>query len=158
MQREWQRIQSEAAPIREKYDAALETSNRRQQTTYAKQLEQLRETMLKQLREITVLDPACGSGNFLYVALQRLMDMEKVVIKSPLFSGLTEAMPEVHPRQMYGIEINPIAHALASIVVWIGYLAMATQQWLHCLQRANSGRFTGQYCLQRCDFGIFPIP
>lgn len=124
LEREWEKIQAEAAPIREKYDAALESSNRRQQTTHSKKLEALRETMLGKLRDITVLDPACGSGNFLYVALQRLMDMEKEVIKHPLFAGpgLSEPFPEVHPRQMYGMEINPIAHALASIVVWIGYL------------------------------------
>ncbi len=69
-----------------------------------------------------MLDPACGSGNFLYVSLQLLMDMEKEVILSDLFAGMTQAIPEVHPRQMYGIEMDPIAHALASIVVWIGYL------------------------------------
>src|SRR5690606_34253297 len=81
-----------------------------------------RERMLKRLREIRVLDPACGSGNFLYVCLQRLMDMEKAVMNSDLFAGLTLPIPEVHPRQMYGIEKDPIAHALASIVVWIGWL------------------------------------
>ncbi|MEO1165291.1 MAG: DNA methyltransferase [Chloroflexota bacterium] len=122
LEREWEGIQAEAEKIRPKYDEALATSNKRNQTTYANQLKKLREEMLTQLRDITVLDPACGSGNFLYVALRRLMDMEKEVIKHPLFSGLLEPFPEVHPRQMYGIEINPIAHALASIVVWIGYL------------------------------------
>jgi len=88
--------------------------------------------MLTTLREIRVLDPACGSGNFLYVSLQLLMDLEKEVITHPLFAGMTLAMPEVHPRQMYGIEINPIAHDLATIVVWIGYI-----QW-----RQNNGYAT----------------
>lgn len=122
LERQWEQILSDAQVIRPKYDSALAESNRRNQTTYSKQLENLRESMLASLRDISVLDPACGSGNFLYVALQRLMDMEKEVIKHPVFAGLPEPFPEVHPRQMYGIEINPIAHALASIVVWIGYL------------------------------------
>lgn len=122
LERQWESILADAQAIRPKYDEALASSNRRNQTSYSKQLESLRETMLASLRSITVLDPACGSGNFLYVALQRLMDMEKEVIKHPVFAGLPEPFPEVHPRQMYGIEINPIAHALASIVVWIGYL------------------------------------
>ncbi|MEL6407147.1 MAG: DNA methyltransferase [Chloroflexota bacterium] len=122
LEREWERIRTEAEDIRPKYDAALETSNKANQTRYRKQLEGLRETMLEQLRDVTVLDPACGSGNFLYVALQKLMDMEKAVIKHEVFMGLQEPFPEVHPKQMHGIEINPIAHALASIVVWIGYL------------------------------------
>jgi type II restriction/modification system DNA methylase subunit YeeA len=122
LERQWEAIKAEATPIRAQYDEALQTSNRRQQTTLAAKLEELRETMLHSLREIKVLDPACGSGNFLYVALQRLMDMEKAVIFDPLFEGLTRPFPEVHPRQMYGIEKDPIAHSLASIVVWIGYL------------------------------------
>ena len=57
------------------------------------------------------------------------MDLEKEVINHPLWEGLQMPLPAVHPRQMYGIEINPIAHALASIVVWIGYI-----QW-----RSNNG-------------------
>jgi type II restriction/modification system DNA methylase subunit YeeA len=58
------------------------------------------------------------------MSLRALLDMEKEVIKAPVFAGLTddEPLPGVHPVQLYGIEINPIAHALASIVVWIGYI------------------------------------
>ena len=131
LRREWAAIQEEARPIREKYEAALLGSNRRLVSTYSSQLEALRERMLHQLRETQVLDPACGSGNFLYISLQLLMDMEKEVIFSDLFTGMTQPFPAVHPRQMYGIEINPIAHALASIVVWIGYI-----QW-----RKNNGYY-----------------
>ncbi len=89
----------------------------------------MRERILKRVRDTTVLDPACGSGNFLYVALQSLMDLEKAIIQHPLWAGLQMPAREVHPRQMYGIEKDPIAHALASIVVWIGYI-----QW-----RINNG-------------------
>jgi hypothetical protein len=126
LRREWDMIQLKAQPIREKYDSA---KNKRAQTTAQNQLLALREGILNSLRTITVLDPACGSGNFLYVSLQLLMDMEKEVINDTLWLGLQRPIPEVHPRQMYGIEINPIAHALASIVVWIGYI-----QW-----RNNNG-------------------
>jgi hypothetical protein len=122
LERQWEAIKEKAALVRPNYEAALQSSNRRQQSTLAKELEDLREEMLHSLRSIKVLDPACGSGNFLYVALQRLMDMEKEVLFHPLFEGLTRPFPEVHPSQMYGIEKEPIAHALASIVVWIGYL------------------------------------
>lgn len=129
LEREWARIREAAAPVREKYDDALKSGNRRQQTTYSGQLQKLRDEMLGRLTSVKVLDPACGSGNFLYVALQRLMTMEKDIITHELFAGLSQPFPQVHPRQMYGIEINPIAHALASIVVWIGYI-----QW-----RKNNG-------------------
>src|SRR5690606_39970895 len=108
------------------------------------QLNALREKMLSRLRSVTVLDPACGSGNFLYVALQRLKDLEKEVITSPLFANLTLAYPEVHPRQLYGIEKNEIAHDLASIVVWIGYL-----QWLD--NNGYTGLFKREPILEPID-------
>ncbi len=123
---EWDTAQLEATPIRERYENA---GTGRAKTHARKQLLELRDGILKRIRETTVLDPACGSGNFLYVSLQLLMDLEKEVIHHPLWAGLQMATREVHPRQMYGIEIDPIAHALASIVVWIGYI-----QW-----RINNG-------------------
>lgn len=116
---EWDTVQLEATPIRERYDKAR---TGRAKTNARNRLLTLRERILKRVRETTVLDPACGSGNFLYVSLQLLMDMEKEVIQHPLWAGFQMATREVHPRQMYGIEIDPIAHALASIVVWIGYI------------------------------------
>ena len=122
----WETIQLRAAPIRERHDKAR---TGRAKTNARRQLLELRAEMLERIRTITVLDPACGSGNFLYVSLQLLMDLEKEVIHHPLWQGFQLAAPAVHPRQMYGIEINPIAHALASIVVWIGYI-----QW-----RKNNG-------------------
>ena len=118
--------QLKAKPLREKYDKA---KTGRARANALNQLLKLREDMLERIRTVTVLDPACGSGNFLYVSLQLLMDLEKEVISHPLWSGLPRPLPMVHPRQMYGIELNPIAHALASIVVWIGYI-----QW-----RFNNG-------------------
>ena len=87
-------------------------------------METLLNTMLERLRAVTVLDPACGSGNFLYMSLRTLLDLEKEVITHPVWAdvGLTTPIPDVHPAQMYGIEINPIAHDLATIVVWIGWI------------------------------------
>lgn len=122
LRRAWKTIQAEAAPVREKYDAALKDGTRATITRFANDLLALREHMLDDLRTVTVLDPACGSGNFLYVSLQLLKDLEKEVIHHPLWLDLPLAIPEVHPRQLFGIEINPIAHDLASIVVWIGYI------------------------------------
>ena len=115
----WDTVQLEAAPIRERYDNA---GTGRAKSNARKQLLAKRDEILARIRGTTVLDPACGSGNFLYVSLQMLMDLEKEVVHHPLWAGLQMATREVHPRQMYGIEIDPIAHALASIVVWIGYI------------------------------------
>ena len=70
----------------------------------------------------TVLDPACGSGNFLYVSLALMKALEKELIAFAFAHGLNDFSPRVHPRQLFGIETNEYAHELASAVVWIGYL------------------------------------
>ncbi len=76
------------------------------------------------LASVRVLDPACGSGNFLYVALRRLMDLEKKVVNFAFRRNIELAF-KVRPTQLHGMEINRFAHELASVVVWIGYL-----QWM----------------------------
>ncbi|HPG00060.1 MAG TPA: N-6 DNA methylase [Kiritimatiellia bacterium] len=80
---------------------------------------------LVRLQTVKVLDPACGSGNFLYVALQKLKDLEKSVILHSMEKGLGAFLPLVGPWQLHGIEINPYAHDLAQMTVWIGWL-----QWI----------------------------
>jgi len=75
---------------------------------------------------VRVLDPACGSGNFLYVSLKQLLDLEKEVSLFAATSGLTAFFPQVTPAQLHGIEVNVYARELAAVVVWIGYL-----QWMH---------------------------
>ena len=79
------------------------------------------------LASIRILDPACGSGNFLYVALRRLLDLWKrardFAIEHGIQLGIKYASEKmVSPSQLFGIEIEFYAHELASIVVWIGFL------------------------------------
>ena len=81
---------------------------------------------LRQLANLRVLDPACGSGNFLYVCLALLKSLEKEVVAFGEGYGVTGLGSTVHPRQLWGIELNEYAQELASAVVWIGYL-----QWKH---------------------------
>ncbi|MCZ2115175.1 MAG: class I SAM-dependent DNA methyltransferase [Anaerolineae bacterium] len=76
----------------------------------------------RELSQVRVLDPACGSGNFLYVALRRLLDLQKEVISYAARQGLPEIPLSVGPQQLYGIEVNEYAHELAQVTVWIGYL------------------------------------
>ena len=79
------------------------------------------------LCDIRVLDPACGSGNFLYVALEMMKRLEGEV--TALLADLGEdqaalslAGHTVDPHQFLGIELNPWAAAVAELVLWIGYL------------------------------------
>jgi type II restriction/modification system DNA methylase subunit YeeA len=75
-----------------------------------------------EIAALRVLDPACGSGNFLYLALRELLDLQKQVIVFADEHGLDEIQLTVNPQQLYGLEINPYAHQLAQITVWIGYI------------------------------------
>ena len=69
-----------------------------------------------------MLDPACGSGNFLYVALRELLDLEKEVIGFAAACDLSGFFPSVGPEQMRGIELNEFAAQLAPITVNIGFI------------------------------------
>ncbi|AHY46604.1 Methyltransferase domain [Rubrobacter radiotolerans] len=87
------------------------------------------------LAGVKVLDPACGSGNFLYLALRSLLDLEKEVLDfaSKVGPERTSRFPEVGPEQFFGIETSPYAHELAQVVVWIGYI-----QWLEATGYGNN--------------------
>jgi type II restriction/modification system DNA methylase subunit YeeA len=84
------------------------------------------KAFLARLRNITVLDPACGSGNFLYVALQELKNLEKEVsLWGSEALGIPLEYPGVGPQVVKGIEINPYAAELAKTTIWIGEI-----QWM----------------------------
>ncbi len=85
----------------------------------------LLQAFQSRLSSLRVLDPACGSGNFLYVALRQLHDLEKSALTLAADLGLRGFVPEVSPAQFYGIEIDPYASDLARTALWIGHL-----QWL----------------------------
>jgi len=84
------------------------------------------ENFLKELREIKILDPACGTGNFLYVTMDLMKELEsEVLARLAEVSGRDQLrldFEQINPSQFLGIEINPRAAAIADLVVWIGYL------------------------------------
>jgi hypothetical protein len=81
---------------------------------------------LERLRAIRVLDPACGSGNFLYISLQLLKDLEYEAIGwGSLVLRIPQEFPQVGPQNLLGIEINPFAAELARVTIWIGQI-----QWM----------------------------
>ena len=122
LRREWTNIQEQSAALIGRRDGATGAARTRHQDA-------LRRLLLgysARLASVRILDPACGSGNFLDVALKQLLDLEKAAITFAAKSGLTTWFPQVKPEQLFGIEVSPYAHELAQVVVWIGYL-----QWLH---------------------------
>ena len=78
------------------------------------------------LAGLRVLDPACGTGNFLYVALELMKRLEGDVLEVLADLGGQEALAletaTVHPQQFLGLELNPRAAAIAELVLWLGYL------------------------------------
>ncbi len=121
LRRDWEALQREVEPLtRWQHSGGPASAQKRHQ------LRAVLGHFLDRLGNVTVLDPACGSGNFLYVSLALLKDLEHQVISFGATWGITDLQHRVHPRQLHGIEVNEYAHELASIVVWIGYL-----QWKH---------------------------
>ena len=79
------------------------------------------------LAQSKVLDPACGTGNFLYVALARMKEVEGEVVELLTQLGDDQYVAElsghtITPENFLGIEVNPRAAAIAQLVLWIGYL------------------------------------
>jgi hypothetical protein len=121
LRREWGEVRARANAEAEL--AATQIGRRASNTL--QRAERGLSTFAGRLRNVRVLDPACGSGNFLYVRLKELLDLEKQVSTFAGEIGLTPFFPEVSPEQLHGIETSPYAHELAQVAIWIGYL-----QWL----------------------------
>ncbi len=92
-----------------------------------------------------VLDPACGTGNFLYVALELMKQLEGDVLEVLADLGGQEALAmetmSVHPKNFLGLELNPRAAAIAELVLWLGYL-----QW-----QLRNGGIVSDPVLERLD-------
>jgi type II restriction/modification system DNA methylase subunit YeeA len=118
----WLAVKAEAT-------ALAKVADKTKGAAYSKLREQMQGTLyawVEELAHVRILDPACGSGNFLYLALKRMLDLWQEARIFAAEHGLPTVLPEqVHPSQLYGLEMNTYAHELASVVVWIGYL-----QWL----------------------------
>jgi hypothetical protein len=119
-------------PIREKwtavqaavlqFDLADKNKRKRKQNRDAATAELLK--FHAWLRGLSFLDPACGSGNFLYVTMAAVKRIELEVLNeiqrvAEGQSGLV--LDEVHPRQFHGLEVKPWAREIAELTLWIGY-------------------------------------
>src|SRR6266545_646688 len=119
LRREWEEIKVEVRMLKDE-----EESGKKKDAIRKKISDRLRGFADK-IAAIKVLDPACGSGNFLYVALRLLLDLQKEVINCSDEMGAGRFFVSVTPAQVYGIEINDYAYELAQMTIQIGYI-----QWL----------------------------
>jgi len=123
LRRRWDEVKKKAAKLHQEWQQADSAGGAK--TRARNRLSKLLTGFADEIADTKVLDPACGSGNFLYVALKQMLDLEKEVILFATELGLPMFFPTVAPEQLYGIEINEYAHELAQATIWIGYI-----QWL----------------------------
>lgn len=118
---EWEHAKSQIESLM----AKAATSKGSASTRARNQAQSLLEVHLRRLKDFRVLDPACGSGNFLYLALRALKDLEHKAQVEAEALGLPRGFPQIGPEVVKGIELNPYAAELARVSVWIGEI-----QWM----------------------------
>jgi hypothetical protein len=121
LRREWNELQAECSRLKEQ----LDQEKGKGAETIRKQISEKLRAFADKIAAIKVLDPACGSGNFLYVALRLLLDLQSEVINFSDEMGAGGFFISVTPAQLYGIETNEYAYELAQMTIQIGYI-----QWL----------------------------
>ena len=114
-------------PLRDEWEAARTASALLEARNNEKGALKEIEDFHRRLCSVRILDPACGSGNFLYVTLEHLKRLEGEVLvyiaHFPRQLGLDMSGGyTVTPAQLLGLEVNPRAAAIADVVLWIGYL------------------------------------
>jgi hypothetical protein len=113
-------------PLRTDWHGVLATVERQKSEGRAKEAAAAVAAFHERLCRVRVLDPACGTGNFLYVSLELVKRLEGEVLEVLADLGGQEALAlaghTVDPHQFLGLEINPRAAAIAELVLWIGHL------------------------------------
>ncbi len=127
LRQQWKDVQVEA--LLEELQAAKAESKAKKPSKGRKNKEAIAKIRAfhQHLCHLRILDPACGSGNFLYVTLEHLKRLEGEVLNTLVGLGDAQGSLEmegasVSPQQFLGLEVNPRAAAIAEMVLWIGYL------------------------------------
>jgi type II restriction/modification system DNA methylase subunit YeeA len=106
-------------------DKAVSATKKAVETKARAEAQRLRSDFMERLLAFRVLDPACGSGNFLYLALLELKNIEHLANLEAEALGFPREFPRIGPEAVLGIELNPYAAELARVSVWIGEI-----QWM----------------------------
>ena len=122
LEREWEQVRNKI--VKTLVPSPKSKGSKVSTKSYSK-ANSLHKEFIDKIGRFTVLDPACGSGNFLYLSLKALKDIEHKANIEAEFLGLSIEFPKVGPRSVRGIEINPYAAELARVSIWIGEL-----QWM----------------------------
>ncbi len=113
-------------PLRDDWNQTLTTVGRQRAENRPQEALRTILSFHEKLCAVRVLDPACGTGNFLYVSLELLKRLEGEVLDALAQLGGQEMLgldrQTVDPHQFLGLEVNPRAAAIAELVLWIGHL------------------------------------
>ena len=122
LSREWQAVYAQMAELAPKFSTlAARGKGKTRPNDALKKAQELFYAFLQRLNQFRVLDPACGSGNFLYLALEALRNIEKRAHLEATELGLpAELTMQTGPHNILGLEINEFAAELARVTVWIG--------------------------------------
>lgn len=135
---EWNETKTKIEALQEKAGIAnTSAASRARNDAYRLKIE-----FMERLINFRVLDPACGSGNFLYIALLELKNIEHRVNLEAEALGFPREFPRIGPEAVMGIELNPYAAELARVSVWIGEI-----QWM----RRNGFEATRNPILRKLD-------
>src|SRR5919112_1589419 len=110
LRRRWAEVREQAEKLTERRDAA----SGGQATRLNNALSDFLSRFAEEIVSVRVLDPACGSGNFLSVSLQQRLNSEREVTTFAAEVGLPTFFPRVGPEQVHGIETNEDAYELAT--------------------------------------------
>lgn len=122
LRREWETIKEDLLKIKQNEE---QEPKGKKKTALQKKIKDTLLTFADKIASFKVLDPACGSANFLYVALRLLLDLQNEVLNFSDSIGAGRPYITVTPGQLFGIETNEYAHELAQMTIQIGYI-----QWL----------------------------
>jgi SAM-dependent methyltransferase len=126
-QRDVLSVRARGVPSKTKKLKARHSGIRAAASRAYKQAQDLLSGFMQRLQDFRVLDPACGSGNFLFIALKALKDIEHQVNFDAEELGLERQIPVTGPHNVLGIEVNEYAAELARATVWIGELQWRRQ-------------------------------
>ncbi|MDR0735386.1 MAG: N-6 DNA methylase [Zoogloeaceae bacterium] len=115
--REWEAVRGKIMKIAPKFGH----TQKGQPNSALKKGRDLLNAFLLRLENFRILDPACGSGNFLYLSLHALREVEKRSRVEAEELGLSpNLVMHTGPHNILGLEINEFAAELARVTVWIG--------------------------------------
>lgn len=122
-------IETVIVPLRADWQAVLGAVQQARDEGNRRKALGLVDRFHEQLCNTRVLDPACGTGNFLHVAQELMKSLEGEVLEVATELGAMErlggfAIRSVGPRQFFGLDLNRRAVAIADLMLWISYLQL----------------------------------